>query len=142
MTAADEFRATGTCQCEALRFTVRGAPRFVAHCHCDTCRRAHGAGLVTFAGYTDETFTWEAGADAAARYAAPNGATRTFCSRCGSTLLYQGPGYPGEVHVAVAALPDDFPFLPKAHSFAELAPPWCPITDDLHRIAPPDSTDS
>ena len=43
--------ATGRCHCGGVRFVARFPSRFVAHCHCESCRRAHGAAFVTWAGF-------------------------------------------------------------------------------------------
>ena len=43
--------AHGGCHCGAVRFVARFPSRFVAHCHCASCRRAHGAAFVTWAGF-------------------------------------------------------------------------------------------
>ena len=42
--------ASGRCHCGRVRFVARFPSRFVAHCQCESCRRAHGAALVTWAG--------------------------------------------------------------------------------------------
>ncbi|MFZ2005552.1 MAG: hypothetical protein WB697_12720 [Stellaceae bacterium] len=31
---------TGRCLCGAIRYEFRGAPEWVVHCHCDSCRSA------------------------------------------------------------------------------------------------------
>ena len=40
--------ASGKCLCGAVRFRMRFPSKWVAHCHCTMCRRAHGAAFVTF----------------------------------------------------------------------------------------------
>ncbi len=120
----------GGCACGLLRFEFRGRPRIVSHCHCDTCRRAHGAGVVTFANYGAEQFAWTV-PEAATVYVAPNGAHRTFCPNCGSPLLYEGPHFPGEIHLPLGAVEGEYPFPPESHFLTAFAPAWLPITDSL-----------
>ena len=43
--------ARGHCLCGAVRFAAQLPSRWVAHCHCSRCQRAHGAGFVTWAGF-------------------------------------------------------------------------------------------
>lgn len=125
---------TGSCLCGAVRLELSGEPRFVAHCHCANCRKAHGAGFVTFAGYAEEALTIvDPGARLTCFTQVDTGSTRRFCSRCGTQLLFAGARWAGEVHVALAAL-DEAPGLPKAHAYADRAPAWCLITDDLPRF--------
>lgn len=47
--------ARGRCACGRVRFVARFPSRFNAHCHCESCRRAHGAAFVTWAGETHVT---------------------------------------------------------------------------------------
>ena len=44
--------ARGRCMCGARAASSRAFPsRFCAHCHCESCRRAHGAAFVTWVGF-------------------------------------------------------------------------------------------
>lgn len=113
----------------------------MAHCHCSTCRRAHGAGFVTWAGFPAERFHVVAGAEDRVRWRTETGATRSFCRNCGSTLLYEGPRWEGEVHVAFANFEDTGDLMPQAHAYADRSPAWCPITDDLPRYGGPDGNE-
>ena len=99
---------------------------------------AHGAGFVTFAGYAEEALSI---VDPCGRLAcftqSDTGSTRRFCSRCGTQLLFAGERWAGEVHVAVAAL-DAVPGMPTVHAYADRAPQWCPITDELPQYGGPE----
>jgi hypothetical protein len=121
----------GACLCGEVRFEAELPPLWFSHCHCESCRRAHGAGVVTFAGFPSECFRLTAGAERVGRYRQENGTTRSFCSTCGSTFLCEGPRWPGESHVAVGTLLDSLDGLPAGHAYADRSPDWCPITDDL-----------
>ena len=79
----------GRCLCGAVRFSVGLPPQWVAHCHCSMCRRAHGAGFVTWVGFDRAAFAIESGAEALSRYPSSAAATRSFCSRCGSMLFFE-----------------------------------------------------
>jgi hypothetical protein len=131
MTATPELRRGG-CTCGAVRFEASGPPKWVAHCHCVNCRRAHGAGAVTWAGFEQARFRLLSGGEHLSTYLTETSAQRRFCGRCGSPLLFSSPRWPEEVHVAVAAFDGEgAPLLPRGHSYADRAPAWFPITDDL-----------
>jgi hypothetical protein len=117
MTARD-----GGCLCGAIRYRVVGAPKWVANCHCASCRRATGAPMVTYAGFATERLTWLEGVPV--RYPSSAGVVRSFCGRCGTPLTYEGERWPGEVHVMVCTLdrPEDVP--PEGHAFVEERLPW------------------
>ena len=53
---------TGRCLCGAIRYRAGGAPKWIANCHCDSCRRVTGAPLTTYAGFAAAAFAFVAGA--------------------------------------------------------------------------------
>jgi hypothetical protein len=118
---------TGGCLCGALRYRAEGPPKWAAHCHCASCRRATGAPMTTYAGFERERFTWLAGRPA--RFHSSPGVTRTFCGRCGSSLTYEGERWPGEVHVLAATLDHPERITPKGHAFVEERLPWLHLAD-------------
>lgn len=123
----------GSCACNAVRFECDLPPRFVCHCHCHNCRKAHGAAFVTWTGFEESRLRFTTGGNGVGRWVTDTGATRTFCRNCGTTMLYASPRWAGEVHVAVAVLDEPHDLMPTIHVYADRAPPWCPITDDLPR---------
>lgn len=130
----DDRPLRGSCYCRTVRFQVEPPSRFVAHCHCDNCRRAHGAGFVTWAGFPQARLRIEAGESELRSFLTETGATRSFCGRCGSPLFFESPRWAGEVHVAVASLEDPPDKAPSVHVYADRAPEWCPIQDALPRF--------
>jgi hypothetical protein len=83
-------RAKGSCSCEAVQFELTPPSRFCAHCHCQNCRRAHGAAFVMFAGFKRDQVKLS-GTEALTRFETETGTIRSFCKRCGSTLFCEGP---------------------------------------------------
>lgn len=126
-------RVTGGCLCGDVRFEVHGASRFCAHCHCQNCRRAHGAAFVTWVGYAEPQLKIVAGEDRLVRYRTDTDATRTFCGRCGTTLFYAGPRWAGEVHIARAHIDGAIDREPAAHVYVDHAADWYAIDDALPR---------
>jgi hypothetical protein len=122
----------GTVQLEADLPTER-----VGHCHCDNCRRAHGAGIWTWATFRPDRVRIVSGADAMTRYVSDTSATRSFCSVCGSTLLYESPRWPDVLDISVANILEDLEAAPSRHAYADRSPGWCPILDDLPRLGGP-----
>lgn len=125
---------TGHCLCGAARYEADLPTLFVAHCHCDNCRRAHGAGIVTYAGFPSAQVRFTSGEEQLREFVSDTGATRRFCSRCGCVLSYASPRWPGEVHLLVAHLEGELDRSPRGHVYADRAPSWCPITDELPRF--------
>lgn len=99
----------GGCLCGTVRFRAEGEPRFVAHCHCESCRRQVGGVISTFAGYPTASVTWTKGRPTA--YASSPGVARSFCARCGTPLSYESDKRPGDIDLFLGAFdtPDKLP---------------------------------
>lgn len=123
----------GSCLCGAIGFEVDLPSKWCAHCHCTMCRRAHGAAFVTWFGVESGHFRLTSGVDVLTRYASSPGATRSFCSRCGSSLFFESTRWPGEVHVVLANLDGELDRAPQAHVFWETHVAWAIPGDDLPR---------
>ena len=123
-------RVKGSCLCGDVRFVATLPTKWVAHCHCTFCRRAHGAPFVTWAGFDadqvsidpDASPTW---------YESSAGAARGFCPRCGSPMFFKSQRWPGELHVARALIADALDRAPTAHVYFESHVPWLDVNDDL-----------
>ncbi|MCP3980948.1 MAG: GFA family protein [bacterium] len=134
MSESATVTVAGSCSCGAVRFDVRSPSKFCAHCHCDNCRRAHGAAFVTYAGYPADQVRVTAGRDSLVRYRTDTDATRSFCGTCGSTLFYEGPRWPDEIHVARANIDGEIDRLPDAHAYVDHAADWWTIADELSQF--------
>jgi hypothetical protein len=110
-------RVQGGCLCGAVRYGIGLPPLWVAHCHCSMCRRAQGAGFVTWVGAAEDRFVLLSGAGTLARFQSSAAATRSFCSRCGSPLFFQSGHWPGQVHVTLASLDSAEGMQPAAHAY-------------------------
>ena len=124
---------TGHCLCGAVRFTARGEPKWVAHCHCESCRRATSAAFATYAGYPADAVTWTSATPRS--YASSPGVTRTFCANCGTPMSFAGERWPGEIHLFATSFDAPESLTPQLHVHAEEQLPWVHLDDDLPRIA-------
>ena len=128
---------TGGCLCGGVRYRLDQPPLWVAHCHCAMCRRAQGAGFVTWAGFAEDAFGFLAGADQVSRYRSSEAAVRSFCSRCGTPLFFQSSRWPGEIHVTLASLDSSDGLEPQAHAYWSSHAPWLGWDGgDLPRVEP------
>ena len=131
MTGSDTV--TGRCLCGAVEFELRLPSKWCAHCHCSMCRRAHGAGYVTWAGFESDHFILNKGDHHLKWYESSPGARRGFCGTCGSTMLFESERWAGETHVALACIEGPIDREPAAHAFFDAHVHWMPI-DDLKKI--------
>ena len=99
-----EEKVTGSCFCGAVRFAVELPTLGCAHCHCSMCRRAHGAGYVTWIVVPYGRFALEAGEADLTRFRSSDHGTRSFCSRCGSSLFCESTHHPDQIDIVLANL--------------------------------------
>ena len=121
----------GSCLCQGIRYEISGALTHMLHCHCSMCRKATGAAFRSRATVRSDAFRWLQGEALLGRYASSPGQTRTFCSRCGATLVTLFDDYPQYMGLALGTLDDDPQQHPVAHVHVASKAPWFSITDDL-----------
>ena len=124
----------GGCLCGAVRFDATRPSKFCAHCHCSNCRRAHGAAFVTWVGFEREQFRFVSGEEQVTRYQTDTDAIRSFCNVCGSTMLYESPRWPGDVHIALAHLENEVDQSPSLHVYVDHRADWWEINDSLPQL--------
>mgnify|MGYP001811943133 CR=1 FL=1 len=124
----------GGCLCGAIRFEAQLPSKWCAHCHCTMCRRAHGAGYVTWVGFESPRFSLTGGEDRLRWYASSGGARRGFCDNCGSTMFFEAEEWQGETHVALACIDDPIDRQPQAHAYFDTHVNWMPIDDALRIV--------
>ncbi|WP_157928791.1 GFA family protein [Pararhizobium haloflavum] len=120
---------SGHCLCRAVRFETRGAPKWVAFCHCESCRRALSAPVAAFASFRDENVAFSG--EAPRTYRSSPAVERAFCGRCGSPIWYRNDDLPEEVHLLLASFEDDRNWRPEKHDFYSEHLPWLVCGDGL-----------
>jgi len=48
---------SGSCLCGKVRYEISGQVGDIVHCHCQTCRKAHGSAFSSVAAVDDNAFT-------------------------------------------------------------------------------------
>lgn len=97
-----------SCLCSAIRFEVSGPVDEIGHCHCRMCQKAHGAAFGTYVSVVAGNVTLVEGAELLGRYESSPGISRTFCTRCGSTLQFIEPGG-SPIAMAAGCFDDELP---------------------------------
>jgi hypothetical protein len=124
----------GGCLCGAVRFSAKGAPNWVAHCHCADCRGVTGAPFTTFAGYDEDAVSFEAEDQSPAElktHLSSPGSRRQFCADCGTPLSYASQRWPGEIHLYLASFDTPDVFTPTRHGYLDHKLQWFSLTDNL-----------
>ena len=133
MTGQEARQRSGGCHCGAIRYRAEGEPLWVAHCHCESCRRTTGTALVTYAGYARARVTFTAGQPAG--YASSPGVVRSFCATCGTPIAYEGARWPEEIHLLLCTLDAPDSLEPQGHVYVAEQLPWLKLADGLPRHA-------
>jgi len=122
----------GSCHCGRVTFVARFPSRFCCHCHCESCRRSHSSGFVTWIGFKSEQVHIETGAEDLAGYESSPGTQRKFCRICGTKLFFESQRWAGETHIALAAFTTLVDRAPSGHAFFEEHVAWIPWPEQEH----------
>lgn len=115
-------RVAGRCLCGAVAVEI-GFPAFWAwHDHGRASRLAHGAAYATYVGVWRKYFRVSKGAKAVTRYEdAETKSVRSFCTHCGTPILYERSRSPHMVNVPRALFATRTGREPRYHvNYAEL----------------------
>jgi len=122
----------GSCLCNAIRFEVDEFEPQTGNCHCSMCRKFHGAAYATLAEARRENFRWIDGEELIKGYTADNGTIRSFCSNCGSSLMFASPNAdPDLVEISLGCFDDEVPIRPDAHIYVASGAKWVHPEDNL-----------
>jgi hypothetical protein len=130
----NEKYINGSCLCGAVEFSAALPSKWCAHCHCSLCRKAHGAGYVTWVGFEAGQVSFTRGEDQLSWYESSPGAQRGFCQQCGSSLFFRSENWAGELHIALACINDPIDRQPQANVFFDSHVDWMPIDTRLKQI--------
>lgn len=120
----------GSCLCGGVKFSVESFSRQVANCHCTMCRKFHGAAYGTLVEVG--SLRWHTGQTLLKEYVSPNGAVRTFCKECGSSLGFREKGAaPSNIEIAISVFDDEIPVAVDAQIFTRYKASWCELQQGL-----------
>ena len=126
--------ATGRCLCGGVRYELTAPLGPAVNCHCQFCRRAHGAAFATVAMVQSDALRILGGADLVRERRTPGVGTRAFCREC-ATRLYNRPDSTASITMlVVATLDDQSQVRPSMHINLESKAPWYEIEDVLPRF--------
>ena len=127
-------KVNGSCFCGTITFSADLPSKWCAHCHCSMCRKAHGAGYVTWTGFEQDRVNIGSGTDQLAWYDSSPGAQRGFCRKCGSTMFFRSERWADELHIALGCIDDEIDRQPQANVFFDRHVEWMPIDKSLKQV--------
>jgi hypothetical protein len=118
-------RVSGRCLCGAVELEIDFPAFWAWHDHSAASRRAHGAAYATYIGCWRKHARVAKGQRSIARFEdAKTGSTRSFCSRCGTPLLYERKGSPHMVNIPRALFTSRTGREPRYHVAIEELQDW------------------
>ena len=127
-------QTSGSCFCGAIRFSATLPSKWCAHCHCSMCRKAHGAGYVTWVGFEADQVRITCDEDILTWFDSSAGAQRGFCGKCGSSLFFRSERWAGELHIALACMDEPIDRQPQANVFFDEHVDWMPVDNTLKQV--------
>lgn len=104
----------GGCHCGAVRYEVRGDPKYSVLCHCNDCRKSAGAPMVQWSAFGEDEFTLLQGD--VTTFNSSGTAMRNFCPKCGTGVFYRNAeNLPGIVDIQSVTLDNPEAFAPQIH---------------------------
>ena len=117
--------ASGQCLCGKVCFEIDVPARWAWHDHTSASRRAHGAAYATYVGSWRKRFRITKGKAAMARYEdAATKTARSFCSHCGTPVMYERARSPHMVNIPRALFKSRTGREPLYHNAIEELQEW------------------
>jgi hypothetical protein len=123
----------GSCLCGKVKYEIAGEVGDIVHCHCQTCRKAHGSAFSSVAAVSDSDFKL-AGERMLSSFESSKGKRRYFCSNCG-TQIYAKRENTQHVILRLGSLDVDPSSREKAHIWVSQKAGWYAIKNDLPQFS-------
>lgn len=125
-------RAEAQCACGAVVIEIAAPAQWAWHDHSGATRRAHGAAYASYVGTWKSRFRFLRGEDGLTRYHEPDtGAVRSFCSRCGTPVLYERKRAPNHVNIPRALFGSGVGREPRYHVAIDELREWAYLGEKL-----------
>ena len=129
---------TGQCLCGGVKYKIEGEfPEkdgqlpLPTYCHCKMCQRLSGSAFTVGSMVLNSQFSFLQGEDLIKPYESSPGVYRSFCSECGSSLLFQSDHEPGITYVNIGAIDEPLNIKTRSHIFVADKASWYDINDEL-----------
>ncbi len=120
----------GSCLCGGVEFQSEDLIGPIGHCHCKTCRKAHGAAFATTSRVSRSSFNWTRGESLLGSFESSPGKHRHFYTRCGTHLMAEWEGQ-DSVILRLGSLDTDPGQTPASHIWVSHSVPWLEYGPDL-----------
>ncbi len=119
----------GRCMCGEITYEIHNGIGAITHCHCTTCRKAHGSAFSSVAAVQIDDFKFTSGEHLIKCYPSSPDKVRCFCSNCGSHIYAHRKGQKHYIF-RLGTLDDNPKTLATHHIWVDLKAPWYDIEND------------
>jgi hypothetical protein len=120
---------TGNCLCGKVQYEITAEIGDIVHCHCITCRKAHGSAFSSVAAVNDSDFKLTGG-DSLKYFESSEGKKRYFCINCG-THVYAKRDATAHIILRLGSVNDDPKAKEKKHIWVSQKASWYSINSNL-----------
>ena len=130
----------GQCHCKKIHYEVTPPTDFFSHCHCESCRKIHGAAFVSWTSVPNNQLRILTGENFIHRYESSPEIIWMSCGKCSSSLFQTTKQTPGKTYVNISNLIDPMDRPAESHVSFEEKVPWLEIKDTLPQYKEKSST--
>jgi hypothetical protein len=128
-------KAQARCACGDVVIEIAVPAQWAWHDHSAASRRAHGAAYATYVGSWKSRFVFVQGEDCLTRYKERDtGATRSFCTRCGTPMLYERKRAANNVNIPRALFTSGVGREPRYHLAIDQVQEWTYLGEKLRPL--------
>lgn len=122
----------GSCLCGTIKYQTRSRPKAVSHCHCNQCRKSHGAAFASYGSVLRIDLHVIQGRACLESYQSSDSVLRQFCQTCGASLFWSNTQGKCSDWISIALGTLDTKFTSGKQKHVEVAShaPWYEICDD------------
>ncbi len=130
--SAGPTRAEAQCACGDVAVEIAAPAQWAWHDHSAPSRRAHGAAYATYVGTWKSRFRFVRGQECLTRYVEEaTGAARSFCTRCGTPMMYERLRSPNSVNIPRALFRSGVGREPRYHIAIDELRDWAYLGEKL-----------
>ncbi len=123
---------SGQCHCGSIKWTASLPHKVALNCHCKMCRSLSGADYSSWVVLPSEQFTLLSGDDLLTEYQASEKFSKSFCSKCGSTVsCINDDKLPGHIYVAKGNITSEFDIPAEIQVFTKYKADWVTIDESI-----------
>ena len=123
---------SGQCHCDTITWSAALPHTIVLNCHCNMCRSLSGADHSSWVVIPNNQFSILSGSELMTSYQASEKFSKSFCSKCGSTIFCINTGkFPDHIYVAKGSITSKFNLPTEIQVYTKDKAGWVTIDESI-----------